>query len=147
MNKALVFLRERIRQDEVIAELNPCLVVKSNKPTFQLRLAEAGLILDEKIAEGLRLDVICVVNENNLRIYDLEKFSKDDYLERFYYTTDQLHSSSFFCKPGAFSTISSLYKINFDNYNFKNTGHDTIELLTEQIFFLVNRLGFEVKIG
>lgn len=144
MNLALISLIS-IPLDSIIADLNPCIILSSNKPTKELQLADVGVQLDEKISfENLSIDVVCVINEDPLHLDNLKNFSPNDYLDRIYYTGKILHTSSFYCKPNVFSLISSLYKIDFDLYCFKDLENDSIELLTEKIFYVVNRLGIEV---
>lgn len=95
----------------------------------------------------MQIDVVCVINENNYNFSAINKFPYTDYVDRVYYTTHDLHTSSLYCKPNVFSVLSNLYKIDFSQYDFKNLEEDTMELLTEKIFYLVNRLGIEFKIG
>lgn len=148
MNTAIFFLRNNAPTDEILLEFCPSLVLNSNHKRLDYRLAAAGIQLDENIMlENNPIDLVCVINENNLRLDNIKVATKDDYLERFFYVQKNIHTSSFYCKPSAFSTISNLYKLNFENYNFQQTNVDTVELLTEKIYFLINRLGFEVKIG
>lgn len=147
MNIALFALRD-IDLTPIIADLSPTVILTSTHLTIDKQLADVAIQLDEMIhMKGIQIDVVCVISESNLSLSTISNFSYTDYVDRVYYTTHDLHTSSFYCKPNVFSVLSNLYKIDFSQYAFKNLEEDTVELLTEKIFYLVNRLGMEFKIG
>ena len=147
MNIALFALRPT-NFTPIIADLNPTIILTSAHLNIEKRLADAAILLDELIHfNNTKIDVVCVINELNLNSTSISNFLHTDYIDRVYYTTNKLHTSSFYCKPNVFSILSNLYKINFNQYEFKNSEDNTVELLTEKIFYLVNRLGIEFKIG
>lgn len=147
MNIAL-FSLQPIDLTSIIADLSPTVILTSSYLQLDKRLADAAIQLDELIHfNNTKIDVVCVMNEPNLNLTSISNFSHTDYIDRVYYTTHNLHTSSFYCKPNVFSILSNLYKIDFNQYDFKNSEDDTVELLTEKIFYLVNRLGIEFKIG
>jgi len=145
MNIVLASL-SNIDLTSIVSDVNPCLILKSDKETRALRLADVAVQLDEKIHfEYVKIDLVCVINEPNLNLEQIKNCFVNDYADRFYYTTKDLHTSSFYCKPHVFSLIGSLYKNDWTH--FKNIQNDSIELLSEQILQLVLRLGIDVKIG
>lgn len=147
MNIALFALRPT-NFTPIIADLNPTIILTSAHLNIEKRLADAAILLDELIHfNNTKIDVVCVINEPNLNLTTINNFPHIDYVDRIYYTTDNVHTSSFYCKPNVFSILSNLYKIDFSQYDFKNLEDNTVELLTEKIFYLVNRLGIEFKIG
>ena len=147
MNIALFALRPT-NVTPIIADLNPAVILTSSYLQLDKRLADAAIQLDEMMHfNNTKIDVVCVINELNLNSTSISNFLHTDYIDRVYYTTNKLHTSSFYCKPNVFSILSNLYKINFNQYEFKNSEDNTVELLTEKIFYLVNRLGIEFKIG
>lgn len=146
MNIALVSLRD-IDVIPLADEIHPSIILTSKETKKDRRLADIGLQLDEYIHfNNGKIDLVCVINEPNITRSNLLNFDLTDYVDRVYYTTGHLQSSSFFCSPHIFSLISNLYKINFIDYKFKNLEEDTVELLAEKIFFIINRLGIEIKI-
>ncbi len=145
MNIALASLRN-IDLTSIISDIDPCLVLSSDKKSQDHRLADIAIQLDEKIHfENNKIDLICIVNDPNLRLDQIKNCFVNDYADRFYFTTRNLHTSSFYCKPHVFSLLGSLYKNDWSH--FKNTQDDSIELLIEKILQLVLRLGIDVKIG
>jgi len=143
MKIALVTLRD-IDATSIISKINPDLVLKSTQSTLAKRLADVALQLDEQIHfYNQQFDIVCVINSTPVNI---DTACTQDYVDRVYYSTNDLQTSSFYCKPHVFSLISNLYKIDFNHYGFKNLDHDTVELLAEKIFYIVNRLGIEIKI-
>lgn len=128
----------------IISKIKPDLIFKSNQSTLAKRLADIALQLDEQIHfHNQQFDIVCVINSTPVTI---DTAGTQDYVDRVYYTTNDLQTSSFYCKPHVFSLISNLYKIDFNQYGFKNLEQDTVELLAEKIFYIVNRLGIEIKI-
>jgi hypothetical protein len=147
MNIAL-FSLQPIDLTSIIADLNPTIILTSSYLPLDKRLADAAIQLDELIHfNNTKIDIVCVINEPNLNLIDINNFSHADYIDRIYYTTNDLPTSSFYCKPNVFSILSNLYKIDFSQYDFKNLEDDTVGLLTEKMFYLINRLGIEFKIG
>lgn len=147
MDIALVTFKN-IGISNLVEKLNPKIILTSNKAKKDNQLAEIALQLDEKMLfENINIDlVVCVINDLNIDLKEICSYDHMDYLDRIYYTNFDLHSSSFFCKPNIFSLIGNLYKINFKDYGFNNAKNDTTELLHEKIFWLINRLGVEIKI-
>jgi hypothetical protein len=145
MNIVLTSL-SNIDLTSVISDINPCLILKSDKEMQSLRLADIAIQLDKKIHfETASIDLVCVINQPNLTLQHIKNNFVNDYADRFYYATKDLHTSSFYCKPHVFSLIGSLYKNDWNH--FKNTQDDSIELLAEKILYLIVRLGVDVKFG
>ena len=145
MNIALVSLNN-IDLTAILADINPCLILTSNKETRELRLADVALQLDEKIHfDDTKIDLVVVINQSNLQLQQIKNCFVNDYADRLYYAIRDLHTSSFYCKPHVFSLLGSLYKNDWSH--FKNTNNDSIELLSEKILQLVLRLGIDVKFG
>jgi hypothetical protein len=147
MDIALVTFKN-IDISNIVETLKPKIILTANKAKKDNQLAEIALQLDEKILfENINIDlVVCVINDLNIDLEEISSYDHNDYLDTIYYTNFDLHASSFFCKPNVFSAISNLYKIDFQDYGFSNTTNDTTELLHEKIFWLINRLGIEIKI-
>lgn len=146
MNIALFALRPATTLAPIIAELNPTVILTSSYLQLDKRLADAAIRLDELIHfNNIKIDVVCVINEPNLNLTSISNFSHADYIDRVYYTTKRLHTSSFYCKPNVFTLLSNLYKVDFNQLQFGN--YNTVESLTEKVFYLVNRSGIEFKIG
>lgn len=146
MKIALVSLRD-LDLTSIISDIKPELVLISDQPTMDKRLADVAIQLDELIHfHNQQIDLVCVINNTAINIDSLNADAVSDYVDRVYYTTRNLHTSSFYCKPHVFSLISNLYKIDFNQYSFKQLEYDTAELLAEKIFYIVNRLGIEIKI-
>jgi hypothetical protein len=149
MNIALFALRPATKLAPIIAELNPTVILTSSYLQLDKRFADAAIQLDEIIHfNNTKIDVVGVINEPNLNLTTINNFSPSDYVDRVFYTTNNMCTSSFYCKPNVFSVLSNLYKIDFSQFDFKNLkDNNTVELLTEKIFYLTNRLGIEIKIG
>jgi len=138
MNIALFALRPTTILAPVIAELKPTVILTSSYLPLDKRLADVAIQLDELIHfENIKIDVVCVINEPNLNLNSISNFSQADYIDRVYYTTNRLHTSSFYCKPSVFTLLSNLYKVDFNQLQFND--NNTVEFLTEKIFYLINR--------
>ena len=103
MNIVLTSL-SNIDLTSVISDINPCLILKSDKEMQSLRLADIAIQLDKKIHfETASIDLVCVINQPNLTLQHIKNNFVNDYADRFYYATKDLHTSSFYCKPHVFS--------------------------------------------
>ena len=142
MNIALVSLGNI---DLTSIDIVPVLILTSDKPTYALRLADVALQIDEKIYfENINIDLVCVINQSNLNLQHIKNNFVNDYADRFYFTTKDLYTSSFYCKPHIFSLLSNLYKNDFGKF-YQNLQEDSVELLTTKLLHLIYRAGIDVK--
>ena len=119
---------------------NP-VIITSDVTNNTKRLADLSVQIDQLIyLENTAIDMVYVANE--IQLAPIAQFDPTFV----YYVSTNLHKSSFYCHPGIFSMISSLYKINLERYQFTNIDINTPDLLNERIFWLLNRIGVEYKI-
>ena len=123
-------------------ELGTARVFTSNLRDNTRRLADLALQIDQYIyLQNSSVDMIYVTNRIN-------QIEFDQFDPNFvYFVSNNLHQSSFYCAPNIFSLLGSLYKIDLTQYQFTNVNMDSTAMLTERIFWLLNRLGVEYKIA
>ena len=145
MNIALVSLEDN-DLTSILIDIAPLLIITSNKQTYELKLADVALQIDGKIYfENVNIDLVCVINRPNLSLQHINNNFVNDYADRVYFTTKDLYTSSFYCKPHIFSLLSNLYKSNFSKLNYQNLQEDSVELLTTKLLHLIYRAGIDVK--
>jgi hypothetical protein len=123
------------------------LVLSSHQTNEELKFAEWSVYLDQKIyLEFQKFDAVCVAVSDDITADVLASLPDKMDNNTVYYISHDIHTSSFFCAPHLFSELSGLYKLNFAQYKFKNLDTcDPVTLLTEKIFYLINRLGMNYK--
>ena len=123
------------------------LILTSNHINKELKFAEWSVYLDQKIyLEFQKFDAVCVAVSDDItaEVLALLPYKMDN--NTVYYISHDIHKSSFFCAPHLFSELSGIYKLDFVKYKFKNLdSSDSVTLLTEKIFYLINRLGMTYK--
>lgn len=150
MTIALAVLSESINVDSITSQINISTVFRSSYPTKDKQLADIGIRLEEKILlENHPIDnVLVVMKSHDLNHCELNYSN----LWNLQTSNDTVHylsadyGSAFYCKSHVFATISNLYKLDFNQYHFKNLEEDTVELLAEKILFMINRVGFDTDV-
>lgn len=145
MTIALVLLSDSVDVGFITSQINIPIVLRSNYSSKDKQLADIGIQLEEKILiENQPIDnVLVVLGNSNLNYSNLWNFNTAN--DTVYYLSSD-YASAFYCKSHVFATISNLYKLDFEQYHFKNLEQDTTELLAEKILFMINRLGFDIDV-
>ena len=128
--------------DDVVTQCKPTLTIRSNYDRLDKQLADAAIQLEEKtLLEQTPIDSVLVILKDYAANYNNQTPVSDTV---HYLGTDR--ASAFYCQPEVLYTIGNLYKMDFNDYKFKNLDHDTPELLSEKILFVANRLGYNIDV-